>query len=61
MKREIYISLVISFPLLWAMFSHIEVLDFIYVPNIFKNGTFQLILSGVVQFYIGKRFYIGAF
>jgi len=57
MRREIYVSVLFSIPLLWAMFSHIHFFDFIYVPELLKDGVFQLIISGVVQFYIGKRFY----
>lgn len=61
MRREIYISVIFSIPLLWAMFSHIEFFSFIYVPKLLTNGIFQLIISGVVQFYIGSRFYKGAY
>lgn len=61
MKREIIIAIVLSFPLLWAMFGHIAWFDFLYVPSLLMNGYFQLVISGIVQFYIGKRFYIGAY
>ncbi|AIO18390.1 Copper-exporting P-type ATPase A [Candidatus Izimaplasma bacterium HR1] len=61
LRREIYISLVFSIPLLWAMFSHIEFFSFIYVPEILKNGIVQLVISGIVQFYIGRRFYKAAY
>jgi Cu+-exporting ATPase len=62
MRKEIYISVFFSIPLLWAMFSHISFLaDIVYVPSLFKNGIFQLIVSGVVQFYIGKRFYLASY
>ncbi len=61
MRREIYISVIFSIPLLWAMFSHIEFFNFVYVPEILKDGIFQLVVSGIVQFYIGKRFYTAAF
>lgn len=57
MKRELWIAIVLSLPLLWAMFGHIQVFDFLYVPTILMNGWFQLITAGIVQFYIGKRFY----
>jgi Cu+-exporting ATPase len=61
MKTEILISVVFSIPLLWAMFGHLEAFDFVYVPSILMNGIVQLVLAGVVQFYIGKRFYLGAY
>lgn len=61
MKREIIISLIFSVPLLWAMFSHIAFFNFLYVPSFLTNGVFQLIVSGVVQFYIGSRFYKAAY
>jgi len=61
MKKEIYISVFFSIPLLWAMFSHLPLFDFIWVPELLKNGIFQLIIAGVVQFYIGKRFYIASY
>ncbi len=61
MKREVMISLAFSLPLLWAMFGHIPLFDFLFVPAILMNGWFQLVVSGVVQFYIGKRFYVSAY
>ncbi len=61
MKHELIISIVFSIPLLWAMFGHIALFDFLYVPDILLNGFVQLGLSSVVQFYIGKRFYIAAY
>jgi Cu+-exporting ATPase len=61
LKRDIYISVIMSFPLLWAMFSHIEFFDFLYVPSLFNNGYFQLFVASVVQFYIGRKFYKAAY
>jgi Cu+-exporting ATPase len=61
MRREIYIASFFSIPLLWAMFSHISWTHFIWVPELFKDGIFQLIVAGVVQFYIGRRFYKAAY
>jgi Cu+-exporting ATPase len=61
MRKEIYIAVAFSVPLLWAMFSHIAFFDFIWVPDILTNGIFQLVVAGIVQFYIGKRFYIAAY
>ena len=61
MRKDIYIAVVFSIPLLWAMFHHLEAFSWLYVPNLFTNGIFQLVTAGVVQFYIGKRFYKGAY
>jgi len=61
MRKQVYISLLFSMPLLWAMLSHISWLEFIYVPEILLNGYFQLITAGIVQFYIGRIFYEAAY
>lgn len=61
MRREVIISIIFSIPLLWAMFGHISWFDFLFVPTFLMNGFVQLGLSGVVQFYIGKRFYVSAY
>ncbi|MCF7927169.1 MAG: heavy metal translocating P-type ATPase [Candidatus Izimaplasma sp.] len=61
LRIEIYVAVIFSIPLLWAMFSHIPFFSFVYVPELLTNGIFQLIVSGVVQFYIGKRFYKAAY
>mgnify|MGYP000451122293 FL=1 len=60
MRREIYIASAFSVPLLWAMFSHIAFFSFVWVPAILTNGFFQLAIAGVVQFYVGRRFYVAA-
>ncbi|MBI9009240.1 MAG: copper-translocating P-type ATPase [Tenericutes bacterium] len=61
MKVEMIISIVLSIPLLLAMFSHIELTSFIKVPVLLMNGIFQLSVAGIIQFYIGRRFYKGAY
>jgi len=61
MRREIYIAVFFSIPLLWAMFGHLEFTSKLYVPSLFMNGVFQLVIAGIVQFYIGRRFYLGAY
>jgi len=61
MRKDIYIAVIFSIPLLWAMFHHIDAFSWLYVPTLFTNGIFQLVTAGVVQFYIGKRFYKGAY
>lgn len=61
MRIDIYISVFFSLPLLWAMFSHISWTSFIWVPTLLTDGIFQLIVAGIVQFYVGKRFYSAAY
>ena len=59
--RKFIFSAILSFPLLWAMVSHFSFTSFIWVPDIFMNPWFQLLLATPVQFFIGKQFYIGAY
>ncbi|HOO44373.1 MAG TPA: cation transporter, partial [Bacillota bacterium] len=40
MKIELMISIALSIPLLWAMFSRIQVTSFIKAPALFTNGIF---------------------
>ncbi len=61
MKIELIVSIVLSIPLLWAMFSHIQWTSFIQSPSLFTNGYFQLTVAGLIQFGIGRRFYKGAY
>ncbi|MED4532843.1 heavy metal translocating P-type ATPase [Metabacillus fastidiosus] len=60
-KTKFLFSLLLSFPLLWAMVSHFEFTSFIYLPEIFMNPWFQLALATPVQFIIGGQFYVGAY
>jgi Cu+-exporting ATPase len=60
-KRKLLISAILSFPLLWAMVSHFSFTSWIWLPDLFMNPWFQLIMATPVQFYIGKQFYIGAY
>ncbi|WP_110933196.1 heavy metal translocating P-type ATPase [Paenibacillus bouchesdurhonensis] len=60
-KRKLLISAVLSLPLLWSMVSHFSFLSWIWLPDLFMNPWFQLILATPVQFYIGKQFYVGAY
>ncbi|MFM9282094.1 heavy metal translocating P-type ATPase [Paenibacillus jiagnxiensis] len=55
------ISAILSLPLLWAMVGHFSFTSGIYVPELFMNPWFQLILATPVQFIIGWQFYVGAF
>ncbi|MBM0065768.1 heavy metal translocating P-type ATPase [Alkalicoccobacillus gibsonii] len=56
-----WVSAVLSFPLLWAMVSHFTWTSFIWLPDIFMNPWFQLVLATPVQFVIGYPFYKGAY
>lgn len=60
-KRKLLISALLSLPLLWSMVSHFSFTSWIWMPDLFMNPWFQLILATPVQFYIGKPFYVGAF
>lgn len=54
-------SMLLSFPLLWAMVSHFSFTSFIYLPEAFMNPWVQFALATPVQFIVGKQFYVGAF
>ncbi|MFP3846072.1 heavy metal translocating P-type ATPase [Priestia filamentosa] len=54
-------SVILSFPLLWAMVSHFEFTSFIWLPDMFMNPWVQLALATPVQFVVGKQFYVGAY
>lgn len=60
-QRKFLFSLILSFPLLWAMVSHFKFTSFIWLPNIFMNPWVQFALATPVQFVIGRQFYVGAF
>lgn len=60
-KNKFILSALLSFPLLWAMAGHFTFTSFIWVPELFMNPWFQLILATPVQLVIGKLFYIGAY
>lgn len=60
-KWKWMISALLSIPLLWAMVGHFSFTSGIYVPELFMNPWFQLLLATPVQFVIGWQFYIGAY
>lgn len=60
-KLRFMFSAILSFPLLWTMAGHFSFLSFIWVPDIFMNAWFQLLLATPVQFWVGYPFYTGAF
>lgn len=59
--QKFIVSLILSLPLLWSMVGHFEFTSFIYVPSLFMNPWFQLLLATPVQFIIGMQFYVGAY
>lgn len=56
---RLIVSAVFTLPLFLSMIDMIFHTPFI--PDIFSNGYFQLILASVVQFYCGFQFYKGAY
>lgn len=60
-KMKLLISAILSFPLLWAMVGHFSFTSWIWVPGLFMNPWFQLVLATPVQFIIGWPFYVGAY
>ncbi|PYE47330.1 Cu+-exporting ATPase [Paenibacillus barcinonensis] len=60
-KWKWIISAILSVPLLWAMVGHFSFTSGIYVPELFMNPWFQLLLATPVQFVIGWQFYVGAY
>lgn len=60
-RRNFLISAVLSLPLLWSMVTHFSFTSWIWMPDLFMNPWFQLLLATPVQFYIGMPFYVGAY
>ncbi|OCT10526.1 copper-translocating P-type ATPase [Paenibacillus pectinilyticus] len=60
-KQRLWISAVLSLPLLWAMVGHFSWTTWIWVPAIFMNPWMQLVLAAPVQFYVGRHFYVSAY
>ncbi|KRE99838.1 ATPase P [Paenibacillus sp. Soil766] len=60
-KRKLLLSAILSLPLLWSMVSHFSFTTWIWIPELFMNPWFQLIMATPVQFYIGRQFYEGAY
>lgn len=59
--RKFIIGAILTLPLLWTMVAHFSFLSFIYLPDVLMNPWVQLILATPVQFYVGARFYKGAY
>lgn len=60
-QKRFLLSAILSLPLLWAMVGHFSFTSWIWVPDLFMNPWFQLILATPVQFIVGRPFYIGAY
>lgn len=56
LKKDLIISIVFSVPLMVSMFFHMFNLH-----KLMLNGYIQWALASVVQFYVGKRYYINAY
>ncbi|MDR6885350.1 heavy metal translocating P-type ATPase [Bacillus sp. 3255] len=61
MKLKLWVSAILSFPLLWAMVSHFTFTSWIWLPEVLMNPWVQLALATPVQFIIGRQFYVGAY
>ncbi|WP_281975111.1 heavy metal translocating P-type ATPase [Halobacillus litoralis] len=60
-KRKLWLSAILSLPLLYTMFAHLPWDIGVPVPDLLMNPWFQFILATPVQFYIGASFYNGAY
>ncbi|MFF2886476.1 heavy metal translocating P-type ATPase [Paenibacillus sp. NPDC057967] len=60
-KLTLILSALLSLPLLWSMVGHFSFTTWMYVPDLFMNPWFQLVLATPVQFYVGAPFYKGAY
>lgn len=60
-KRKFILSAILSIPLLWTMVAHFSFTSFLYVPDLFMNPWFQMVLATPIQFIIGRQFYVGAY
>jgi Cu+-exporting ATPase len=60
-KRKFFISVLLSFPLLYTMLGHTPWNLGLFMPRFLMNPWFQLLLATPVQFIIGAQFYLSAF
>ncbi|MGP4068141.1 heavy metal translocating P-type ATPase [Halobacillus sp. B29] len=60
-KRQLFLSIILSLPLLYTMIGHLPWDLGIPVPELMMNPWFQFVLATPVQFYIGAPFYVGAY
>lgn len=59
-KIDLVISIALSIPLLLGMMNHFAITE-PYIPDFLGNAYVQLALATPVQFYIGRRYYKGAY
>lgn len=60
-KQTFWAAATLSFPLLWSMAGHFSWTSFLWVPAAFMDPWVQLALASLVQFWIGRQFYTGAY
>ncbi|ASF39371.1 copper-translocating P-type ATPase [Halobacillus halophilus] len=60
-KRQLFLSIILSLPLLYTMIGHLPWDLGFPVPELMMNPWFQFVLATPVQFYIGAPFYVGAY
>ncbi|WP_353948388.1 heavy metal translocating P-type ATPase [Sporolactobacillus sp. Y61] len=56
--QKLILSAVLSLPLLYTMLAHLPFQTGLPMPDLLMNPWFQLVVAGIVQFYIGGQFYI---
>jgi P-type Cu+ transporter len=60
-KRTLFLSIILSLPLLYTMLGHMPFETGLPMPAILMNPWVQMLFATPVQFYIGAPFYVGAF
>ncbi|RTE11004.1 heavy metal translocating P-type ATPase [Paenibacillus whitsoniae] len=60
-KKEVFLSVLLCLPLLWAMMAHFTFTAFVPVPSLLLNPWIQFLLATPIQFYYGMAFYKGAY
>ncbi|ESU30171.1 hypothetical protein G3A_23250 [Bacillus sp. 17376] len=60
-KRKLFISILLSLPLLYTMIGHAPWDTGLPMPHLLMNPWFQLLLATPVQFWVGGQFYVGAY
>ncbi len=60
LQWQCFIAALLSMPLLWAMASHFSFTQNLWVPELFQQPLFQLLVTIPIQFGLGFPFYRGA-
>lgn len=60
LRWKFIVSALLTIPLAWSMLAHFIWASFIYIPELFTNPWFQLVITIPIQFIIGFQFYVGA-